>query len=80
MVEGNKHTHTHTHTHTRSLNINDSVRRLLKMANLSCIHIPVEVFQSSEVDLEPCRTSTMKRFCEICQLVSKYAIDVIRIN
>ena len=42
------------------LNINDSVR-LLKMANLSCIHIPVEVFQSSEAYLGHCRTSGMKR-------------------
>ena len=47
------------------LNINDSVR-LLKMANLSYIHIPVEVFQSSEAYLGPCRTSGMKRFCENC--------------
>ena len=47
------------------LNVNDIVR-LLKMANLLCIHIPVEVFQSSEVYLGPCRTSGMKRFCENC--------------
>ena len=47
------------------LNINDSVR-LLKMANLSCIHIPVEVFQSSEAYLGSCRTSVMKRFYENC--------------
>ena len=47
------------------LNINYSVR-LLKMANLSYIHIPVEVFQSSEEYLRPCRTSGMKRFCENC--------------
>ena len=37
---------------------------LLKMANLSCIHIFVEVFQSSEAYLEPCRASGMKPFCE----------------
>ena len=48
-----------------SLNINDSVR-LSKMANLSCIHIPVEVFQSSETYLGPCQISGMKRFCENC--------------
>ena len=47
------------------LNINDSVR-LLKMANLSCIHIPEEVFQSSEAYLAPCRTSGMKHFCGNC--------------
>ena len=47
------------------LNINDSVR-LLKMANLSCILIPVEVFQGSEAYLGPCGTSEMKRFCENC--------------
>ena len=47
------------------LNINDSVR-LLKMANLSCIHIPEEVFQSSEAYLVPCPTSGMKRFCGNC--------------
>ena len=41
----------------------DSVR-LLKMENLSCIHIPIELFQSSEAYLEPCRTSEMKHFCE----------------
>ena len=43
----------------------DSVR-LLSMANLSCIQIPIELFQSSEVYLEPCQTSGMKRFCENC--------------
>ena len=48
------------------LNINDSIR-LLKMANLSCIHIPVVVFQSSEAYLGSCRTSGMKRFCENCK-------------
>ena len=47
------------------LNINDSVR-LLKMANLSCTHIPVEVFQRSEAYLGPCQTSGMKLFCENC--------------
>ena len=47
------------------LNINDSVR-LLKIANLSCIHIPVEVFQSSETYLGPCQTSGMMRFCGNC--------------
>ena len=47
------------------LNINDSVR-LLKIANLSCTHIPVEDFQSSEAYLGPCQTSGMKRFCENC--------------
>ena len=41
----------------------DSVR-LLKMANLSCIYIPIELFQSSEAYLEPCQTSEMKHFCE----------------
>ena len=45
------------------LNINYSVR-LLKMANLSCIHILVEVFQSSEAYLGPCRITGMERFCE----------------
>ena len=48
------------------LNINDSIR-LLKMANLSCIHIPVVVFQSSDVYLVSCRTSGRKRFCENCK-------------
>ena len=43
----------------------DSVR-LLKMANLSCIHITIELFQSSEVYLEPCQTLGMKRFCDNC--------------
>ena len=38
------------------LNMNDSVR-LLKMASLTSIHIPVEDFQSSEAYLETCRTS-----------------------
>ena len=47
------------------LNINDSVR-LLKIANLSCIHIPVEVFQSSETYLGSCQTSGMMRFFENC--------------
>ena len=47
------------------LHITDSVR-LLKMADLSCIHIRVEVFQSSETYLGPCRTSGMKRFCKNC--------------
>ena len=36
----------------RELLINHSVRSP-KMANLSCIHIPEEVFQSSEAYLEP---------------------------
>ena len=40
--------------------------RLLKMANLSCIHFPIELFQSSEAYLEPCQTSGMKHFCEHC--------------
>ena len=39
----------------------DSVR-ILKMANLSCIHIPIDLFQSSETYLEPCETSRMKHF------------------
>ena len=34
------------------------------LANLSCIHIPGEVFQSSEAYLEPSGTSTMQRFCK----------------
>ena len=43
------------------LNINDSVRSL-KVVNLSCIHIPREVFQSSEGYLEPSRASGVERF------------------
>ena len=38
--------------------------RLLKMANLLCIHIPGEVFQSSEGYLELSRASGIKRFLE----------------
>ena len=40
----------------KPISISDSVR-LLKMANLSCIHIPGEVFQSSEGYLKPSRAS-----------------------
>ena len=43
------------------LNINDSVRSL-KMANLSCIHIPGEVFQNSEGYLESSRASGVESF------------------
>ena len=38
---------------------------LLKMANLSCIHIPEEVFQSSEGYLEPSPACGIKRFKKI---------------
>ena len=41
--------------------------RLLTMANLACIHIPIELFQSSEVFLESCKTSGVKRLSENCQ-------------
>ena len=47
------------------LNINDSVRSL-KMVNLSCIHIPREVFQSSERYLEPSRASGVESFRKNC--------------
>ena len=43
------------------LNINDSVRAL-KMASLSCIHIPGEVFQNSDGYLEPSRVSGVESF------------------
>ena len=46
---------------TEYLSINDSVRSL-KMANLSCINIPGEVFQNSERYLESSRASGVERF------------------
>ena len=66
------------------LNINDSVRSL-KMANLSCIHIPGEVFQSSERYLEPSRTSGVtadgfflqKSSIADVRLGSKYASGIV---
>ena len=47
------------------LNINDSVRSL-KMANLLCIRISREVFQSSEGYLEPSRASGVESFLKNC--------------
>ena len=71
------------------LNIYDSVRSL-KMANLSCIHIPGEVFQNSMEYVEPSRASGVECFWKNCwrlflqksfivdvTLGSKYAFGVV---
>ena len=58
--------------------ISDSVR-LLKMANLSCIHIPGEVFQSSEGYLEPSRASGKSVYEKIADgffLQKSFIVDV----
>ena len=47
------------------LNINDSLRSL-KIGNLLCIHIPREVFQSSEEYLEPSRACRVESFWKNC--------------
>ena len=66
------------------------ITRPLKMANLLCIHIPREVFHSSEGYLEPSRTSGVESFWKNCwrllfqktsivdvRLGSKYAPGVV---
>ena len=61
--------------------ISDSVR-LLKMANLSCIHIPGEVFQSSEGYLEPSRASGKSVYEKIADgffLQKSFIVDVRRV-
>ena len=63
------------------LNISDNVGSL-KMVNLSCIHIPKEVFQSLEGYLQPSRASGVESFWKIADdfFLQKSSIVDVRLG